>query len=158
MAFLFLKFWGLSFFFFNTPHKHIIIQIRQVLTRTSFAQMLFTSCNWRLIISQTAREAIFENNLGCSPRQRSELSGWVSAKRNCQWFKNWLQHDIQILQTLYFWHYWSGAQMCSPGLQLFFSEDPGRLPTLNEPWAPRQYRALHSLQALPGPPTPTDVK
>lgn len=49
--------------------------------------MLFMSCNWRLIISQTEREVILKNNLGCSPRQWSELSGRVSGKRNCQWFK-----------------------------------------------------------------------
>lgn len=64
--------------------------------------MLFVSCNWRLIISQTAREAILKNNLGCSPRQRSGLSGRVSGKKNCQQFKNLLQHDIQILQMLYY--------------------------------------------------------
>lgn len=89
-------------FFFNRPHKHVIIQIRQALTRIFFAQMLFVSCNWRLIISQTAREAILKNNLGCSPRQRSGLSGKVSGKRNCQQFKNLLQHDVQILQMLYY--------------------------------------------------------
>lgn len=51
--------------------------------------MLLMSCNWRLIISQTAREAILKNNLGCSPRQRSEVSGRVCGKRSCQWFKNY---------------------------------------------------------------------
>lgn len=127
MAFLVLKFWGLSFFFFfNRPHKHVIIQIRQVLTRIYSAQMLFMSCNWRLIISQTEREAILKNNLGCSPRQWSELSGRVSGKRNCQWFKKltaaWYSDSSNALFMIL---HWRGAQIYSPGLHLFYSEDPG---------------------------------
>lgn len=157
MAFLLLKFWGL--FFFLIDHTNIIIQIRQVLTRIYFAQMLFMSCNWRLNISQTAREAILNNSLGCSPRPRSELSGRVSGKRNCQWFKNILQHDIQILQMLYLWYCTEVVLKFTAQVYIFSSEKiQKRLPTLNESWPPRHFRTLHSLWALPGLPTPTAVK
>lgn len=160
MAFLFLKFRVcLLFFFFNRPHKHIIIQIRQVLTRIYFAQMLFMSCNWRLIISQTAREAILKNSLGCSPRQRSELSGRVSGKRNCQRFKNLLQHDIQILQMLYLWYCTEVVLKYTAQVYLSSSQKiQERIPTLDKSWPPRHSRALHRLSALPGLPAPTAVK